>query len=123
MLKLDLHIHSQYSEDGAGSPKEIIKILQKKGLHGMAITDHNTVRGGLESLKVAPKDFIVIPGIEVSTKDGHIIGLNVKEDIPRRLTSGETIDKIIEQGKFLGHSTFLKMYKHAIPEGVVSYNL
>jgi len=98
MLKLDLHIHSQYSEDGAGSPKEIIKILQKKGLHGMAITDHNTVKGGLEALKVAPKDFIVIPGIEVSTKEGHILGLNVKEDIPKGLTFVETIDKIIEQG-------------------------
>ena len=98
MLKLDLHIHSQYSEDGAGSPKEIIKILQKKGLHGMAITDHNTVKGSLEALKVAPKDFIVITGIEVSTKDGHILGLNVKEDIPRGLTPLETVDKIIEQG-------------------------
>jgi predicted metal-dependent phosphoesterase TrpH len=98
MLKLDLHIHSQYSEDGAGSPKEIIKILQKKGLHGMAITDHNTVKGGLESLKVVPKDFIVIPSVEVSTKDGHIIGLNVKKDITRGLTAVETIDKITEQG-------------------------
>ncbi len=36
MLKLDLHIHSQYSEDGAGTPSEIVKILKKKGLkwHG-----------------------------------------------------------------------------------------
>ncbi|GAG22294.1 unnamed protein product, partial [marine sediment metagenome] len=46
MLKLDLHIHSQYSEDATGSPKELIKILQKKGLQGMAIADHNTVEGG-----------------------------------------------------------------------------
>jgi predicted metal-dependent phosphoesterase TrpH len=98
MLKLDLHIHSQYSEDGAGSPKEIIKILQKKRLNGMAITDHNTVKGGLEALKVAPKDFIVIPGVEVSTKDGHIVGLNIKENISRGLTAVETVDKIIEQG-------------------------
>jgi predicted metal-dependent phosphoesterase TrpH len=98
MLKLDLHIHSQYSEDGAGSAKEIIKILQKKGLHGMAITDHNTVKGGLEAIKVTPKDFIVIPGIEVSAKEGHIVGLNVKNDIPRGLKIVETVDKIIEQG-------------------------
>jgi len=98
MLKLDLHIHSKYSEDGAGTPKEIIKILQKKGLNGMAITDHNTVKGGVESLKVAPKDFIVIPGIEISALEGHIIGLNVKEDIPRKLTIEETVEKIIDLG-------------------------
>ncbi|MDH7507490.1 MAG: PHP domain-containing protein, partial [Candidatus Thermoplasmatota archaeon] len=81
MMKLDLHIHSQYSEDGIGSPKEIIKILQKKGLQGMAITDHNNVQGGLQAKKVAPKDFIVIPGVEISTSNGHIIALDVKENI------------------------------------------
>jgi predicted metal-dependent phosphoesterase TrpH len=98
MLKLDLHIHSQYSEDGMGTPIEIIKNLQKKGLNGMALTDHNTVEGGLKALKVAPKDFIVITGVEISTKDGHIIGLDVKENIPRGLSAEETIDKIIDLG-------------------------
>lgn len=98
MLKLDLHIHSQYSEDGAGSPIEIIKQLQKRDIHGMAITDHNTVKGGLKALKVAPKDFIVIPGIEISTSDGHIIGLDIKENIPRELSVEITIEKILDQG-------------------------
>ena len=98
MLKLDLHIHSQYSDDGQGSPIKIIKSLQKKGLHGMAITDHNTIEGSLKALKVAPKDFIIIPGLEISTKDGHIIALNVKEDIVRNLSVEETIDNIIDLG-------------------------
>jgi predicted metal-dependent phosphoesterase TrpH len=98
MLKLDLHIHSQYSEDGIGTPLEIVKILKKKGLSGMAITDHNTVEGGLLALKVALKDFVVIPGIEISTKDGHIIALNVKKNIPCCLTVEETIEKIIDMG-------------------------
>jgi predicted metal-dependent phosphoesterase TrpH len=96
MLKLDLHIHSQYSEDGAGTPELIIKSLQKKGLQGMAITDHNTVEGGLKALKVAPKDFIVIPGVEITTAEGHVIALDVKENIPRGLTVVETVDKIID---------------------------
>jgi predicted metal-dependent phosphoesterase TrpH len=95
-MKLDLHIHSQYSEDGIGSPKEIIKILQKKGLQGMAITDHNNVQGGLQAKKVAPKDFIVIPGVEISTSNGHIIALDVKENIKKNLPVEETIEKIID---------------------------
>jgi hypothetical protein len=98
MLKLDLHIHSQYSEDGAGTPKEIIKAVKKKGLNGLAITDHNTVEGGVKALKVAPKNFIVIPGLEISTADGHIIALNVKENIPRGLAVVETVEKIIDIG-------------------------
>lgn len=98
MLKLDLHIHSQYSEDGSGTILEISKILKKKGLDGMAITDHNTIDGGISALKVASKDFVVIPGLEISTKDGHIIALNVKENIPRNLTIEETIENIIDIG-------------------------
>lgn len=98
MLKLDLHLHSKYSEDGSGSPQEIIKSLQKKGLNGAAFTDHNTVEGGLKALKTKPKDFVVIPGVEISTKDGHILALNVKENIPRDLSVEETVDKIINLG-------------------------
>jgi hypothetical protein len=98
MLKLDLHIHSQYSEDATGSPKDIIKILQKKGLQGMAITDHNTVEGGLKALKVKPKEFIVIPGVEISTKDGHMLALNVTENIKSHLSVEETVEKIIDAG-------------------------
>jgi len=98
MIKLDLHIHSQYSEDGIGSPNEIIKSLKRKGLQGMAITDHNTVEGSLQALKVAPKDFIVIPGVEISTADGHMIALNVKENITRGLSVEETVEKTIELG-------------------------
>ena len=98
MLKLDLHIHSQYSEDATGSPKDIIKLLQKRGLHGMAITDHNSIEGSLNALKVSPKDFVVIPGTEISTKDGHILALNVKEDIPKGFSVEETVENIIELG-------------------------
>ena len=98
MLKLDLHIHSKYSEDGIGSPGEIIKLLQDKGLDGMAITDHNNIKGGLKAVKIAPKDFVVIPGIEISALEGHIIALNVKDNIPKKLSIEETIEKIIDAG-------------------------
>ncbi|MGC9385020.1 MAG: PHP-associated domain-containing protein, partial [Kosmotogaceae bacterium] len=98
MLKLDLHIHSKYSEDGAGSPKEIIKILKDRELNGMAITDHNNIDGALNALKVAPKDFVVIPGVEISALEGHIIALNVKDNIPKNLSVNETIDEILNLG-------------------------
>jgi predicted metal-dependent phosphoesterase TrpH len=98
MIKLDLHLHSKYSEDGNGSPKEIIKILKKRGLQGMSITDHNTLEGNLKALKVAPKDFIVIPGVEISTLDGHIIALNINETVEKNLSIEETVDRIIDLG-------------------------
>jgi predicted metal-dependent phosphoesterase TrpH len=98
MIKIDLHIHSKYSEDAMGSPKEIIKILIKKGLNGMAITDHNSLEGSLKAKKIAPKNFTVIPGIEISTNDGHLIALDIQEPIKRGQSVEETLEKIIDLG-------------------------
>lgn len=97
-LKLDLHVHSHYSGDAQGSPEQIIKKLIKKGIHGASITDHNTVEGSLKALKVKPKDFIIIPGVEISTADGHFIALGIKENIPRNLPVEETLEKILDMG-------------------------
>lgn len=98
MLKIDLHIHSKYSEDASGSPKEIMKLLKKKGLNGMAITDHNTIKGSLEALKLKPKDFVIIPGLEISTNDGHILALGIKENVDRNLSAEETVEQILDKG-------------------------
>jgi predicted metal-dependent phosphoesterase TrpH len=98
MLKLDLHIHSMHSEDAQGSAKEIKKHLIKKGLQGMAITDHNTIKGGKTAVKESSPDFIVIPGVEISTADGHLLGYNVSKDIPKHLSVEETCDRILDEG-------------------------
>lgn len=98
MMKLDLHIHSQYSEDATGSPKEIMKQVQKKDLQGMAITDHNSIKGSLEALKLRPKNFVIIPGLEISTNDGHLLALGIKENINRGLSVEETVEKILDKG-------------------------
>ena len=98
-LKLDLHVHSMYSDDAMGTPKEIMKSIKQKGLQGFALTDHNTVDGAVKaSKKLSSKDFIIIPGIEISTKDGHLLGLNVKNTIPKGLSVQRTVDLIYEDG-------------------------
>ncbi len=99
MVKLDLHVHSMYSDDATGSPKEIMKSVRKKGLQGFALTDHNKIDGAVKAAKtLSTKDFLIIPGIEISTKDGHLIGLNIKSSIPRALPLNETVELIYEAG-------------------------
>jgi predicted metal-dependent phosphoesterase TrpH len=98
MIKLDLHIHSKYSEDACGTATEIMKQVKKKGLQGMAITDHNSITGGIKAKKLSSNDFIVIPGVEISTKQGHCIGLNVEKEIPKNKSISETIDLIYDTG-------------------------
>ncbi|MBM32585.1 MAG: hypothetical protein CL764_07025 [Chloroflexi bacterium] len=64
----DLHIHTYYS-DGVMSPTEIIEYAKRKKLLAISITDHDTVNGIDESIKLASKtNLILIPGIELSTE-------------------------------------------------------
>jgi predicted metal-dependent phosphoesterase TrpH len=80
-MKYDLHSHSKYSSDGILDPKKIIKVAIKKGLDGIAVTDHNTIKGGLEAKQYETDDFKVIVGSEVMTTKGEVIGLFLSEEI------------------------------------------
>jgi predicted metal-dependent phosphoesterase TrpH len=94
-LKIDLHIHTCYSRDSSITLKEVIAYSKKRGLDGVAITDHNTIKG---AHKLKTRDIIVVPGIEVSTLNGHLLGLNVKTSIPAKLNIEETILRIHDAG-------------------------
>jgi len=98
MIKLDMHLHSCYSDDAIGSPDEIIKSLKNRGLDGMALTDHNTNKGFLHLQNNIPKDFLVIPGIEISTHDGHLLALNVTKQIQAGLSIQETVEHVLDEG-------------------------
>jgi predicted metal-dependent phosphoesterase TrpH len=96
MLKIDLHVHTTYSYDGLTTPKELIFYAKKCRLEGVAVTDHDRIDGALKIAKET--DFLIVPGIEISSLNGHIIGLNVNELIPAKLSVDETLDRIHEAG-------------------------
>lgn len=95
---LELHIHSRYSYDSLLDPEMIIRVARDKGLNGIAVTDHETIKGGLEAQRVN-KDpgFAVIVGCEVKTEVGDITGLFLHEEIKSR-NYWDVIDEIREQG-------------------------
>ena len=84
-FNIDLHCHSFFSGDGVSSPEELIASARRKGLHGFALTDHNSSDGcryllekGLVREDGQPvDDFLVIPGVEVTTAEGHLLCLGV----------------------------------------------
>lgn len=67
MIKADLHIHSKYSDDGEFSIKDILNGCQDKGLQLFSLTDHNSVKGIAEMVKLTEQkaDIRFIPGIEI----------------------------------------------------------
>ncbi|MEM2899900.1 MAG: PHP domain-containing protein, partial [Thermoplasmata archaeon] len=97
-MYFDFHIHSGYSFDALMKPEKIIRIAKKKKLDGVAITDHNTIKGSIEAAKMTKnQDFIVISGTEIATDYGDIIGLYIDEEIRARRCL-EVIDEIHTQG-------------------------
>ena len=82
---IDLHCHSFFSGDGVSSPEALIATARRKGLHGFALTDHNTSDGCrylLDKHLVREDgqpvdDFLIIPGVEVTTAEGHLLCLGV----------------------------------------------
>ncbi|NLV71436.1 MAG: PHP domain-containing protein [Actinobacteria bacterium] len=100
-VRLDLHNHTRFSSDGLMSPAALLKKAARRGIHCLAVTDHNTVQGALEALALADADPSlprVIPGVELLTADGEIIGLYVREEIPAGLPLEESAALIREQG-------------------------
>ncbi len=100
-MRLDLHNHTSYSADGGLTPAELLSEARSRGLDCIAVTDHNTVRGALTALGLSEADPTlprVIPGVEVFTRDGEVIGLYVREDIPKGTPLTEAVDRIREQG-------------------------
>ena len=67
-------------------------MCKEKGLDGLAITDHNVLA------RDVPQELLIIPGIEISSRDGHIIGLGVSDAVPRKLSADETILQIKRLG-------------------------
>lgn len=90
MLKCDLHIHSSFSRDGESRVEEILRQAEKVGLDAVAITDHDTVEGARYAL-TCETSLVIVPGIEVSTRQGHLLVLGVSEPIPSKLDFLETL--------------------------------
>ena len=99
--KADTHIHSNYS-DGRPNIQEILRYVQNQtDLDVIAIADHDTMRGAFEAqdlMKIGNYRFELILGEEITSIEGHIVGLYLKEEIPAGLHAEEVIKRIHQQG-------------------------
>lgn len=98
-VRITLHNHTVYSYDSFLKFRDYLSILKRKKIDAVAITDHNSI----EAVKKWRKDFQknkiqLIPGVEISSESGHIIGLFVEKNIESGLTVAETVEKIRDRG-------------------------
>jgi len=89
-LKIDLHVHTVASYDAHTRREELPAIIEARGLDGVAVTEHNKFD--------PPKlDALTLPGVEISSRDGHIIALGIQEMIQPRQPADYTIRQIQKQ--------------------------
>ncbi|MEW6249227.1 MAG: PHP domain-containing protein [Planctomycetota bacterium] len=114
-LKTVIHVHTHYSYDANAAPAEVLETAGRQGVDVLAITDHDTIAGALEARDhvarraarsrasadgqpPASRPVRVIVGEEISARDGHVIGLFLRERVPPRLPAEETARRIRAQG-------------------------
>src|SRR6266404_4179464 len=105
-FNFDLHTHSLFSGDGVSAPEELIAAARAKGLHGIAMTDHNTcdavtymLEKGLMRLDGQPVDgFLILPGVEITTVDGHLLCIGATLPYLKGKPAREVCEMIHERG-------------------------
>ena len=92
LLKIDMHVHTVGSPDAHTRREDLPAIIERRGLDGVAVTEHDNFD--------PPKlpNALILSGVEVSTRDGHVVALGIRESIAAGLTADETIESIHDQG-------------------------
>jgi predicted metal-dependent phosphoesterase TrpH len=118
LVRVDLHLHSNFSHDGQSSLEELLERSREVGLDRIALTDHNTVEGAVKLALMAPE--LTIVGEEAKTREGEVIGLFINDRLPPYLTPEEVMDLIHEMGglTYLPHPLD-RHRSHFRPERVV----
>jgi len=94
----DLHCHTSLSKDSPADLQRIIKVAKKRGLDGIAITDHDKTYQGVTEIDGVE----IIPGNEITVKGGgHLLAYFISEEIPVAQEITTVINEIKKQG---GHA-------------------
>lgn len=114
-MRFDLHVHTKYSKCSNLEPSVILKRAKKLRLDGLAVLDHNSMKGALEVKKLnKDKDLKIIVAEEIKTDAGHLLAYNINETITA-FDINEALDQIRQQGalavpahpyRFLPHLKF-----------------
>lgn len=95
----DLHIHTIYSYDGTATVAAVLRRAKEIGLDVIAITDHDEIAGAQEATTLASHYGIeVIPGCEITTREGDLLAYYIKEKIKPGLSLIETLLRVRDQG-------------------------
>ena len=105
-FNIDLHTHSRFSADGVSDPEDMVIHARNLGLHGFAITDHNTCacvdyflqHGHMREDGKPVNGLLIIPGQEITTSAGHLLALGVRLPDLKGISAPEAVELIHQAG-------------------------
>ena len=100
MGRADLQLHSDLG-DGLSSIEEILDSAERAGLDVIALTDHDDIRGAFALRELAAQrssPVEVVPGVEITTRSGHLLALWIEDEVPMFCALAEAISRIHQAG-------------------------
>lgn len=114
--RYELHLHTAASPDSRTPPANIIQYAEKHNLDGVAITDHDTMDGVAAVQDAAPDGLDVVPGVEITTAQGHLLAYGIDTPPDKGVSALTAIEQVHEQGGYtvLAHpfDPFRDHYRH-----------
>jgi predicted metal-dependent phosphoesterase TrpH len=98
--RADLQLHSDLG-DGLASPEAILDAAEQAGLDVIALTDHDDIRGAFLLRDIAARrssPVEIVPGVEVTTRSGHLLALWIEEEIQMFASLADTVSRIHRAG-------------------------
>lgn len=102
VVRVDLHVHTRFSYDSAAPVGSVLRRCGEAGLGLVAVTDHNSIRGGLAARELGGDGVGVVVGEEIKSAQGDVIGLFLEEVVPGGLSALETVRRVKGQGGLVG---------------------
>src|SRR2546427_11590326 len=100
MGRADLQLHSDLG-DGLSSIEEILDSAERAGLDVIALTDHDDIRGAFALRELAAQrssPVEVVPGVEITTRSGHLLALWSEDEAPMFCALPEALSRIPHAG-------------------------
>jgi predicted metal-dependent phosphoesterase TrpH len=98
-VAIDPHVHSEGSYDCSTPVERVLEAAAAAGLDAVAVTDHDTIADSLRASDLAPEyGLLAVPGVEVSTADGHLLALGVTEALEPGRSLARTAREVRERG-------------------------
>ncbi len=96
MYYYDLHCHTSRSKDSPADVKRTVRVAKKRGIDGIAVTDHNKIYKGPSEIDGVQ----LIPASEITVRGGHLLAYFINDEILAVRGIKQTVQEIKNQGGY-----------------------